>query len=140
MQFVVILDQRSPNRLVVMTLGATAFMSSASARARGVSRASSSPILKPTALVSVRMACPGSYRPALIVMTHPSVRCRPASAATRSSLMPFWKSTMTPSPGFRKRMLNSVAQSVALDGVDVGRPLIDQRHVVVRQGEQAADD
>ena len=31
-----------------------------------------------------------------IVITLPSVRSRPAMAATRSSLIPFWKSTTTP--------------------------------------------
>ena len=49
------------------------------------------------------MAWPGSYMPAPIVMTQPRLRSRPATAATRSSLMPFWKSTMTPSGFFRYR-------------------------------------
>jgi hypothetical protein len=72
--------------------------------------------LKPTRVVptgSVRIATPGSYSPAPIVITQPRVRCRPAMAATRSSLMPFWKSTITPSGSFRNRRMNIVAHSVS---------------------------
>src|SRR2546430_1611143 len=108
-----------------------------------------------------------------MVITHPSVRWRPATAATRSSLIPFWKSTITPSGSFRNRRMNIVAhcvvpfdgekdrverllnalrfvevqcvdrhdvvrpgaaelQTVGLDLLDVGRPLVDQRDVVSR--------
>jgi hypothetical protein len=83
MQFTVSLDQRSPKRFVVTLVGATAFMISASLRARGESAPFSSPILKPMLPWSVRMACPGSYIPAPMVMTQPSVRSLPATAATR---------------------------------------------------------
>ena len=96
MQLMASLDHRSPHRFVVTVVGATTLMASASALARGVSRPSCSPILKPALPASVRMAWPGSYMPAAIRITQPSVRSRPATAATRSSLMPFWKSTTTP--------------------------------------------
>ena len=101
--------------------GVTSFIASTRRGRARVSLPSSSPILKPTRSVptgSVRNATPGSYRPAPIVMTQPSVRCAPATAATRSSLMPFWKSTMTPSGSLRNRRMNIVAHSVsyALDG------------------------
>jgi hypothetical protein len=56
MQLTASFDQRSPNRLLVTLLGATSFMISASARARGESTPFSSPILKPTCAKSVRMA------------------------------------------------------------------------------------
>ncbi len=56
MQFTVSFDQRSPKRLVVTLAPATSFITLASARARSVSLPSSSPILKPTVCVSVRMA------------------------------------------------------------------------------------
>jgi hypothetical protein len=65
--------------------------------------------------VSVRIAWPGSYMPAPIVITLPSVRSRPAIAATRSSLMPFWKSTTTPFGFFRYWMPRCVAHSVSYD-------------------------
>ncbi len=97
MQLSASLDQRSPQRLVVTSAGATAERISASRRARGVSLPSCSPILKADLPASVRSAWPGSYMPALMRMTHPSVRSRPATAATRWSLIPFWKSTTTPS-------------------------------------------
>jgi len=58
------------------------------------------------------MATPGSYMPAPIVMTQPSVRCAPAMAATRWSLMPFWKSTTRPS-SFKYCAPSRVAQSVS---------------------------
>ena len=96
MQFTLSLDQRSPKRLVVTFATATSFMILAIARARSVSLPSSSPILNPIAPVSVRIAWPGSYMPAPIVITLPSVRSRPTTAATRSSLIPFWKSTTAP--------------------------------------------
>ena len=101
MQLMASFDQRSPQRFVVTFVSATALMIFASSCARGVSAASCSPILKPIGAVSVRIACPGSYMPALMVMTQPSDRCRPATLATRSSLIPFWKSTTTP-PGSRR--------------------------------------
>ena len=56
MQLTVSFDHRSPKRLVVTLAPATSFMTSASRRARSVSRPSSSPILKPTAWLSVRIA------------------------------------------------------------------------------------
>ena len=96
MQFTASLDHRSPHRLGVTLVTATSFMMRAISWARGVSLPSCSPILKPMLPVSVRMAWPGSYMPALMVMTQPSVRSRPATAATRSSLIPFWKSTTIP--------------------------------------------
>ena len=89
MQLTASLDQRSPQRFVVTFAPATAASSSAIRRARSVSRPSCSPTLKPSRPESVRMATPGSYMPAPIVMTQPSVRCAPAMAATRWSLMPF---------------------------------------------------
>src|SRR5207244_2350092 len=58
---------------------------------------------------------PGSYIPAPIVMTLPSVRSRPAIAATRSSLIPFWKSTTTPFGFLRYWMPSDVAHSVSYD-------------------------
>ena len=97
MQFTVSLDQRSPQRLVVTLAGATSLRSRASSRARAESAPSCSPILNPIVPASVRIAWPGSYMPAPMVMTQPSERSRPATPATRSSLMPFWKSTTTPS-------------------------------------------
>ena len=97
MQLMASLDQRSPKRFVVTLVGATTLSISASSRARAVSRPSSSPILKPAWPASVRMAWPASYMPAAMRITQPSVRSRPATAATRSSLTPFWKSTTTPS-------------------------------------------
>ena len=92
---------------------ATALRTLARFCARGVSVPSSSPILKPTLPLSVRMACPGSYIPAPMVMTQPSVRSLPATAATRWSLMPFWKSTTTPSGRRRYWMASAVAHSVS---------------------------
>ncbi len=86
---------------MVTVAGATSLMSAAIRRARGVSRPSCSPILNAALPRSVRIACAGSYMPALIRITQPSVRSRPATAATRWSLMPFWKSTTTPSGGRR---------------------------------------
>ena len=65
--------------------------------------------------MSVRIAWPGSYIPAPIVITQPSVRPRPATAATRSSLIPFWKSTTTPSGWARYRTARAVAHSVSYD-------------------------
>src|SRR5262245_2087777 len=114
MQLMASLDQRSPKRLVVTCVSATAVISAASAFARSVTRPSCSPILKPMVPVSVRMAWPGSYMPAPIVMTQPSVRCVPATAATRSSLRPFWKSTTTPS-AVRYFKAIAVAHSVSYD-------------------------
>ena len=61
------------------------------------------------------MAWPGSYMPAPIVMTQPSVRSRPATAATRRSLMPFWKSTTTPFGRARYPSASAVAHSVSYD-------------------------
>ncbi|MBF8288392.1 MAG: hypothetical protein HW381_1500 [Candidatus Rokubacteria bacterium] len=104
MQLTASLDQRSPQRLVVTLLVATSFMMSAISRARAVSLPSCSPILKPMAPRSV---------PALIVMTQPSVRSLPATAATRSSLIPFWKSTTTPSGRRRLATAIAVAHSVS---------------------------
>ena len=101
MQFTESFDQRSPQRLVVTLVGATSHMILAIRSARSVTLPSCSPILKPIWLRSVRIAWPGSYMPAPMVITQPRHRSRPAAAATRSSLMPFWKSTMTPS-GFRR--------------------------------------
>src|SRR5439155_7597673 len=115
MQFTASFDQRSPQRFVVTCAGATSLRIRASARARGVSRPSSSPSLKPIVPVSVRIAWPGSYMPAPIVITQPSVRSRPAIAATRSSLSPFWKSTTTPSGRARCRTASAVAHSVSYD-------------------------
>src|SRR5438876_333485 len=112
MQFTASFDQRSPQRFVVTCAGATSLRMRASSRARGVSWPSSSPILKPIFPVSVRVAWPGSYIPAPIVITQPSVRPRPAIAATRSSLIPFWKSTTTPS-GLTCRTARAVAHSVS---------------------------
>ena len=114
MQLMASLDQRSPKRLVVTCVSATALMTSASSFARAVTRPSCSPILKPMVPVSVRMAWPGSYMPAPIVMTLPSVRCLPATPATRSSLRPFWKSTTMPS-GVRYLSAIAVAHSVSYD-------------------------
>src|SRR3989441_8661576 len=73
MQLMASLDQRSPKRLVVTCVSATAFITWASSFARSVTRPSCSPILKPMVPVSVRMAWPGSYMPAPIVMTEPRV-------------------------------------------------------------------
>ena len=97
MQLTASLDQRSPHRLVVTLVPATSFITLASAWARGVSFPSCSPILKPMLPESVRMAWPGSYMPAPIVITQPRQRDLPTTEATRSSLTPFWKSTTTPS-------------------------------------------
>src|SRR5437867_1382071 len=83
------------------------------AAARGVSRPSSSPIRKPTGVVSVRIAWPASYIPALITITQPSVRSRPTTVATRSSLIPFWKSTTTPSGFSRYCAASWAAHSVS---------------------------
>ena len=113
MQLTASFDQRSPHRLVMTFVGATSFMMRAISRARGVSVASCSPILKPTEPVSVRMAWPASYMPALMVMTQPRVRSRPATPATRSSLIPFWKSTTTPSGLRRWATAMAVAHSVS---------------------------
>jgi hypothetical protein len=81
--------------------------------ARSVTLPSCSPILNPMPLRSVRMAWPGSYMPAPMVMTQPRHRSRPASAATRSSLMPFWKSTSTPSGFFKYWRASDTAHSVS---------------------------
>ena len=113
MQLTASLDQRSPQRLVVTLLVATSFMMRAISRARAVSLPSCSPILKPTVPLSVRIAWPASYMPALMVMTQPSVRSLPATAATRSSLIPFWKSTTTPSGLRRLATAIAVAHSVS---------------------------
>ena len=72
MQLMASLDQRSPKRLGVTWVSATAFITSASSFARSVMRPSCSPILKPMVPMSVRMAWPGSYMPAPIVITLPS--------------------------------------------------------------------
>ncbi len=101
MQLIASFDHRSPHRLVVTLVPATSFITFASAWARGVSRPSCSPILKPTAPESVRIAWPGSYIPAPMVITQPRQRSLPTTEATRSSLIPFWKSTTTPSGGLR---------------------------------------
>ena len=77
MQFTESFDQRSPQRLVVTLVGATSHMILASRSARSVTLPSCSPILKPIWLRSVRMAWPGSYMPAPMVMTQPSHRSRP---------------------------------------------------------------
>jgi hypothetical protein len=53
--------------------------------------------------------------PAPIVMTLPSVRSRPAMAATRSSLIPFWKSTITPFGFLRYWTPSDAAHSVSYD-------------------------
>ena len=114
MQLMASFDQRSPQRSVVTLASATALMSVASSRApRVCSAPSCSPILNPIAAVSVRIAWPGSYMPALIVMTQPSDRCRPATWATRSSLIPFWKSTTTPSGSRRYGSAIATAHSVS---------------------------
>ena len=113
MQLIASFDQRSPQRFVVTLVGATAHITSASARARGVSRPSCSPILKPALPASLRIAWPGSYMPAAIRITQPSVRSRPATAATRSSLIPFWKSTTTPGDRARYPQPSAVAHSVS---------------------------
>ncbi len=97
MQFSASFDHRSPHRSVVTTAGATSLRIAANRRARGESLPSCSPILNAALPRSVRMAWAASYMPALIRMTQPRVRSRPATAATRWSLMPFWKSTTTPS-------------------------------------------
>ena len=89
MQLTASFDQRSPQRFVVTFAPATAVSSSAIRRARSVSRPSCSPTLKPSRPESVRIATPGSYMPAPMVITQPSVRCAPATAATRWSLIPF---------------------------------------------------
>ncbi len=115
MQFTVSFDHRSPKRFVVTFVTATSLMILASSRARSVSLPSSSPILNPIEPVSVRIAWPGSYIPAPMVITLPSVRSRPAIAATRSSLMPFWKSTTTPLGFLRYWMPRDVAHSVSYD-------------------------
>ena len=113
MQLTASLDQRCPQRFVVTFVGDTSLSTRASSWARGVSRPSSSPRWKPTDVVSVRIAWPGSYIPALITITHPSVRSRPTTAATRSSLMPFWKSTTTPSGALRYCAASCAAHSVS---------------------------
>ena len=114
MQLSASFDQRSPQRLAVASAGATAESICASRCARGVIVPLCSPILKADLPASVRIAWPGSYMPALIRMTQPSVRSRPATAATRWSLMPFWKSTTTPS-GLRYATPMAVAHSVSYD-------------------------
>ncbi len=113
MQLSASFDQRSPQRLVVTTAGATSLMIWAIRRARGESVPSCSPILKAALPRSVRMAWAGSYMPALMRMTQPSVRSRPATLATRWSLMPFWKSTTTPSGCRRWSTAIWVAHSVS---------------------------
>ncbi len=69
MQLTESFDQRSPQRLVVTLVGATSHMILASRSARSVTVPSCSPILKPIWPRSVRMAWPGSYMPAPMVMT-----------------------------------------------------------------------
>ncbi len=101
MQLSASFDQRSPHRFVVTTAGATSLISAAIRRARGVSRPSCSPILNAALPRSVRIAWAASYMPALIRITQPSVRSRPATAATRWSLIPFWKSITSPSEARR---------------------------------------
>ena len=113
MQLMASFDQRSPQRFAVSFAGATSFMIRTSSRARSVSRPSSSPILNPSLPESVRIAWPGSYIAAPIVITQPSVRSLPAIAATRSSLIPFWKTTATPSGSLRYRTPRAVAHSVS---------------------------
>src|SRR4029453_15184554 len=53
--------------------------------------------------------------PAPIVMTLPSGRWRPAMRATRSSLIPFWKSTITPFDFLRYWTPSDAAHSVSYD-------------------------
>jgi len=113
MQFTASLDHRSPQRLRVTLVPATSFITLASACARGVSRPSCSPILKPTEPESVRIAWPASYIPAPMVITQPRQRSLPTTAATRSSLMPFWKSTTTPSGRARYASAIWAAHSVS---------------------------
>src|SRR5204862_7905289 len=113
MQLTDSLDQRSPQRLVVTLLGATSHMILARRSARSVTLPSCSPILNPMPLRSVRMAWPGSYMPAPVVMTQPRHRSRPAAAAPRPSLVPFLNSTMIPSGFFTHERPRASAHSVS---------------------------
>src|SRR5437773_7428159 len=76
------------------------------------------------------MAWPGSYMPAPMVMTHPRHRSRPATAATRSSLMRFWKSTMMRSGFFKYEGPSATAPEKGLMSPRwPSRPLMYSPHV-----------
>ena len=98
MQLIASFDQRSPQRLVVTLVSATALMIVASSRARGVSA--------PVVLADLEPDRRGvrAHRVARLVHARAdrddaaeATGAVPATVATRSSLIPFWKSTTTPS-------------------------------------------